>query len=407
PYIEIMSFRIIRTEKDIDFYYYAKEIEINRNRFKTPIVLKHKSIPNLNIQSIHRNEIYEIWKSFRVNEIQNVLSNATDSRNFINKISTEINSITRNQPKSYFLAIKNFQNNPLNFFSDQLIEFLIDSVYLHTDIISLPIIRRIEDFITNVNLRDQYITFIENCLQIANTLNNKPIMAVIPPLAPAYIPPLVEAYLNLDINIFCFDFSGSSLSTYYPLYFQLLRTIYRYDRGTFEEKVKYIINLKTPVNRNRYMPFPAEDMMTPALAVDLIGFNHLSGGSRPRTQSTVRSRTSRRRSSPSNTNLLNVDSYFYHRIANMNEFNNIFQNPLIQPMFNNFSTATLNERNDFRRKFNYFNMNTDLLQFHNRIINNNPIQNDLRNKSGIAYDLNSKTSVLDIYLNNTSITQFF
>ena len=400
-----MSFRIIRAEKDNEFYYYAKEVEINRIRFRTPLVLKHKSIPNLNIPN--RNEIYEIWKTFRTIDIQNVLNNANDSRRFINKINSDITSLTRNRPKIYFLAVKDFQNNPLNFFSDQLIEFLLDSIYLNTEIITFPIIRRIEDFIGNRNLLDDYIRFIENSFQIANTLNNKPIMAMIPPLAPAYIPQLVTAYLNLGINIFCFDFCGSGLSAYYPLYFQLLRTIYRYDRRTFQEKIKYIINLRIPVNRNRYQPFPAEDMMTPALAVDLIGFNHLSGGSRIRPQPSPRRRATRGRRTISNTNLLNTDSYLYHRISSINEFNDVFQNPLIQPTFNSFQRASVDERNGFRRKFNYINMNTELLQFHNNIINNNPVINDLNNRSGVIHDLSSKTSALDLYLNNTSITQFF
>ncbi len=401
-----MTLRILRTAKDNDLYYYAKEIEINGKRFKTPFSLLHKSIPLSSIPRIHQNEMYEIWKSFRANDIQDVLTNASISRKITSKIASQNTTIIRNKPKTFFLAFSNFTGNPLNFFEDQLIEFLIDSIYLHTDIVTFPIIRQIQNYIINQNQRDQYIDFIRNCYNIADTLNNKPIMAIIPPLAPGFIPLIVKEYLDLDIKIFCFNFDGAGLSTYYPLYFQILRTIYRYDRHTFENKIKYITNLKLPVNRNRHQPYPAEDMITPSLAVDIIGFNHLAGGSRPQSRRTTRTISGGVRRSVSNTNLLNLDSYSYFRIPNMEKFNNNFDNPIITPDFNDFSTASYYERNIFRRKFNYLNMNKEMLNMHNTIINNNPIKDVLFQKEGIRHDLNAKVSILDRYINNRSIIEF-
>lgn len=403
----LMTLRILRTAKDNDSYYYAKEIEINNKRFKTPFSLLHNSIPSSSIPHIQDNRMYEIWKTFNASDLENVLTNPNKSQKIITKISNQNDSNTRNEAKTYFITINNFDDNPLSLFEDDLIEFLFDSVYLHTDIITFPIIRKLPDYITTSNLRDRLIEFIQNCYEIAETLNNKPIMAIIPPLAPSFISPIVRKYLDLGIRLFCFNFEGSGLTAHFPHYFQVLRTISRYDRQTFEEKIKYIINLKLPVNRNRNQPYPAEDMETPILATDIIGINHITGGPSSKSPSRKKKRTDQPKRKISNINLLDINSYSYHRISNIEDFNKVFANPLIKPRFNDFEQAKYGDRNDFRRKFNYLNMNFEMLQLYNDIINNTPIRDNLFQKSGVRGDIMSKSNLLDAYLNSRSITEFF
>ncbi len=404
-----MTLRIIKTAKDNDLYYYAKEIEVNNKRFETPFFVLHNSIPASDFPQLGFNRMYEIWKTLKISEMQNILTDPGVERNIAKKIASQNNHITKNGAKTYFLAINGFEGNPLNFFNDQLIEFLISAVFLHTDIITFPIIRKLQFYITTPSLRDQLIDFIKNCYNIATTLNNKPIMAVIQPFAIKYMGSIIKTYLDLGINLFCFNFEGSGLSGYYPNYFQVLRELYRYDKNTFDNKIKYIINLKLPSNTYRYQPYPAENMMTPALATDIIGINHIAGGFKPMKSASTKKgkkKTTIKRKK-SNTNLLDTNSYNYHRISTIGEFNSVFHKPIIKPNFPNFINANDNTRNYFRRKFNYLNTNIELQKLHGEIINNIPISKELQNKSGVQSDLFSKSSILDTYLHNRSIKYFF
>ena len=142
-----MTLKILKTVKDSDLYYYAKEIEINNRRFKTPFSMMHKSIESSGLPNTQNSRMYEIWKNINANDLKGVLTDIGKQKKLNEKIKSGIDRRTRNHLKIYLLAIKGFSGNPLNFFNDQLIEFLIDSTYLYTDIITFPIIRRLMDFI--------------------------------------------------------------------------------------------------------------------------------------------------------------------------------------------------------------------------------------------------------------------
>ncbi|MGV9172781.1 MAG: hypothetical protein ACOC35_09470 [Promethearchaeia archaeon] len=404
-----MTIRILRSVKDSDLYYYAKEIEINNKRFKTPFSVLHHSVPTSDISQLHYSKMYEIWKTLNISDLENVLSNSDLGREIAKKIAERDNANTKNRPKTYFLNLKGFEGNPLKFFNDQLIEFLINAVFLHTDILLFPIIRKLHSYINTSSMKDQLIEFIEKCYEIATTLNNKPIMAVIHPFAIKYIKPIIRKYLELGVKLFCFNFEGSGLSGYYPNYFQVLREIYRYDKKTYDDNVKYIINLRQPTNRNRYQPFPAEDMITPALSMDILGINHIAGGRRPikTKKKKKRKKGKKKKRKITNTNLLDTESYNYQRISSMRKFNSVFSDPIIQPNFPNFVNTNYTKRNEFRRRFNYLNQNVEFQRLHREIIANSPISNELQKKSGVQSDLFSKSSILDTFLHNRSISYYF
>ncbi|TXT63841.1 MAG: hypothetical protein BAJALOKI1v1_660022 [Promethearchaeota archaeon] len=231
-------------------------------------------------------------------------------------------------------------------------------------------------------------------------MNNKPIMAVIHPFVSNFMEDIVHTYLDLDIDLFCFNFEGSGLSNYFANYFQLLRELHRYDKNRFDQRIKYVINLRLPSNRYRNQPFPAEDMITPALATDIIGINHIAGGFRPKPKPSRKKKKSKGKRQKSNTNLIEIETYNYQRIASMDDFSNVFQKPLITPKFRDFQNASYQNRNDFRRKFNYLNSNMELQVIHKKIRSNIPIIDTLRNKSGVQSDLMSKWNILDDYIHS-------
>ncbi|MHA1285189.1 MAG: hypothetical protein ACTSQP_22040 [Promethearchaeota archaeon] len=403
-----MPINILRAIKDNEIYYYAKEIEINGRRFKTPLSLKPPTISEFHLPRIQHNEFYEIWRTFKINDIENAPFDDKVSSKFISKINSLNSQNLRNASKIFFLSFKfdNFEKNPFNRFNDRLIEFILDSIRLHTDIFTFPLIRDIHKIINNQTILNKLLDFLKKTYQIYDTLNNKPIMGIIPPIPQGYIPQIVNLYNKLEIKMFCFDFCGSGLSRYYPHYFQLLRSLYRIERELLNESIKYTLNLRLPVNRNWYKPFPAEDMILPALATDFLGLLHIGGGNKPPKFKRERKLGQKKKRSPKNINLLNINDYAYYRIAKIEQFNEVFKDPIIHPDFLDFNAVNRDIRNEFRKKFNYSNMNIEMNHIHNSIVNNEPIMDILNQKINISEEIPRKIKNLDNFIKNTSITDF-
>ena len=300
-----MTLTIKSVSKDNEIYSFAKEIEINNLRFQTPFPMKNPTISQETMPSSLPNEMYEFWSTFNINDILNAPIDNTVGDKIINRFRNKNTGNVKNKPKIFLTSYKNIEGNPFNIFNDNIIEFMIDASYLYTDIVTFPIVHGVREVVNNRTILQDYLDFIDRCHKIAETLNNKPIMGIIPPIPQGFIRKIVEKFLSLDLMMFCFDFNGSSLSAYYPHYSQVFRTLYDYDKTKLEETIKYVINLRLPSNRNRYNPFPAEDLLIPSVGTDILGINHMSGGSpTPKTQKQKKSKRSTKTTLKVNTNLL-------------------------------------------------------------------------------------------------------
>jgi hypothetical protein len=402
-----MTLRIKSISKDSEIYSFAKEIEINNHSFQTPFHVKHLSIAQESMPTSIRNEMYECWSSFSIKDVIKAPYDNTIGDKIIASFRNKNVGNVVNKPKLFLTSYKNIKGNPFKIFNDKLIEFMLDANYLYTDIITFPIIYGIREIVNNNSILQDYLNFIDKYYKIANTLNNKPIMGIIPPIPQGYIHKIVEKYISLDLMMLCFDFNGASLSAYYPHYSQIFRTLYNIDKTKLEEIIKYVINLRLPSNRNRYKPFPAEDLLTPSVGTDILGINHLSGGSAaPQKQKKKKSKKPTKTIIKVNTNLLNIDEYNYHRISDNNEFSKIFANPIIQPNFLDFTKTTYTNRNNFQKKFNYVNLNIEMNNLHQKIKNNEPTLKILEKKIGIKDQIKNKVNWLDNFIKTKSLYDF-
>lgn len=401
-----MTLTIKSVSKDNEIYSFAKEIEINKYRFQTPFPVKNPTIAQETMPSSLKNELYEFWNTFSITEVVNAPFNNTVGDKIINRYRNKNTGNLKDKPKIFLTSYKNIEGNPFKVFDKKLIEFMIDASYLYTDVVTFPVIHGVRDVVNNNSILEAYLDFIDICYEVADTLNNKPIMGIIPPIPQGYIPKIVEKYLSLDLMMFCFDFNGSSLSAYYPHYSQVFRTLYNYDKTKLEEIIKYVINLRLPSNRNRYNPFPAEDLLIPSVGTDILGINHLSGGSStPKTPKKKKGKKPAKKTRV-NTNLLNTNEYTYHRISAKSEFDKVFTKPIILPDFPNFTTATYSKRNTFQKKFNYSNLNIEMNDLHHKIKNNEPILKILEKKIGIKDQIRNKVNWLDNFIKTRSLFDF-
>ncbi len=402
-----MTLTIKSVSKDSEIYSFAKEIEINNYHFQTPFPVKNPTIAQETMPTSLTNEMYEFWSTFNIKDVLNAPFDNKVGDRIINRFRNKNVGNIKNKPKIFLTSYKNIKGNPFKVFDDKLIEFMIDANYLYTDIVTFPIIHGVREVVNNNSILQDYLDFIDVCYEVADTLNNKPIMGIIPPIPQGYIHNIVEKYLSLDLMMLCFDFNGSSLGAYYPHYSQIFRTLYDIDKTKLEETIKYVINLRLPSNRNRYNPFPAEDLLIPSVGTDILGINHLSGGSAtPKTPKEKKLIKPTKTTPKVNTNLLNTKEYNYHRISSKPEFDKVFTNPLIQPSFQNFSTATYTKRNTFQKKFNYANLNVEMNSLHQKIKNNVPTLKILENKIGIKDQIRNKVNWLDNFIKTKSLYDF-
>jgi hypothetical protein len=99
--------------------------------------------------------------------------------------------------------------------------FLATESFSYSDIVPFPIIGGLSDLVSH-NTIQNYYDFLSRAYQEYITLNNKPIMGIIPKsIPPGFYPDLVKFYIDKDITSFAFDFEGAYPGSAYQnvLYF--------------------------------------------------------------------------------------------------------------------------------------------------------------------------------------------
>ncbi len=402
-----MASLVLKSYSDNDIFYSAKIIDVNRKKINTPFTVLNTNQNLSEIPSGFKNSLYEAWKTIRIQEIKESPYDNAIALRLKKMINLGNNKLAPSEPRIFFLNLKGFEpgSNPFTILNDNLLKMLLDSYYLQTNVITFPIIQKITDIVKSTNLCAIYEGYIQKCYEIAETLNTKPLMGVISAIPQNFIARVVKKYLALGITNFCFDFEGSSLSTYFPHYREFLRTIYLHDKNTFGEKLVQVINMKLPSNMNRNQPFPAEDMLTPAIGADIIGINHAQFGRKELPPSTKQGKAKKK--SPVRINLLDIEQYSYHRVEFLDEFNKIFPKAVVKPSFSEISRVTPQSRTDFSRAFNYCQSNQELSTIHNDIINNVPVVRLLNQKVGIRDQLDSKVRGMKNFVNSKKLDDFF
>lgn len=85
------------------------------------------------------------------------------------------------------------------------IEFIADISYEYSDLVPFPIISLTKNIKEEEDFK-KYLTFLKDYYEILNTLNERPIIGVIPKIGRAYLDKLFDFYHGNDITAFYFDF---------------------------------------------------------------------------------------------------------------------------------------------------------------------------------------------------------
>lgn len=258
-----------------DSLYVTKEFRVNGKKLTTPIKSLNLSKSNskllLNDKIRGINEIYKRFslnKDSKKNSIYNVL-------NFPEKLNTfnyELNSLVRKTDIGKEINICFVEYDDTKYPEKKPLEFIVDTAYEYSDITPLPIIPKIPQRIgSDENAFLKYKTFLEESLEIIETLNNKPIMGIVPPVQ-FFISDIVEFYAKKDIDTFVFDFDGKTPLSMHQTIRSFMRSLKHHE--LLENSFIHSIN----ANQGRFNKdanvVGAKDILSFGLGFDSMGERH-------------------------------------------------------------------------------------------------------------------------------------
>jgi len=114
---------------------------------------------------------------------------------------------------------------------------------------------------------------INKSLEIAGTLNKKPIMGIIPAVMPRqFLEMIIENYINQGVNSFAIDFNGRSMDTNMSWARTLMRLMAKYDLS--ENSFLYAINCHEGRFIKKSDKILAKDFISIGCGIDVLGLNH-------------------------------------------------------------------------------------------------------------------------------------
>lgn len=198
----------IRTlEVDSNSIYRTQRIKLSSTKCVTTptktIPLDRIKLKNtLNPESRQLNEIF---KRFTADKIQK----ANEDTYEYNKLETWFNSQNNKKiNKDSTFCIIDF--NEMRLPTDDEIEFMADIAYCNSDITTIPTINHFNTPKQTEIDYDNFKKYLSNSIETIEQFNNKPIMGIIPKLAPKKVEDLMNFYYTNGINSFLIDLAGSN-----------------------------------------------------------------------------------------------------------------------------------------------------------------------------------------------------
>lgn len=192
-------------EVDSNSLYKTQKIKFSSSK---SITTPTKTIPldkirvkdTLNPKSRRLNEIF---KRFTENKIKTAYEDAEKFDELETWFNSQMNKVWGKTPTLCFI---DFAEKRLP--RDDEIEFMTDLTYCYSDISTIPTVSYINK--SKQIEYDDFKNYLKKTIEIIEQLNNKPIMGIIPKLAPKNVPDLIEFYQAEGINSYALDLAGSN-----------------------------------------------------------------------------------------------------------------------------------------------------------------------------------------------------
>jgi hypothetical protein len=326
---------------DDDTLYITKELRINGKNLTTPIKslgLSSKLVLNDKIKGV--NEFYKRFsldENLKRNSVYNVLS----SPEKLSDLNYKFNSLMKKTDTDKEINLCFIEYDDIKYPEKKPLEFILDTAYEYSDITPLPIISNIGKRIDSEEKFEKYKKFLEESLEIIDTLNHKPIMGIVPPVQ-FYIKEIVELYAKKGIDAFVFDFDGKT-----PL--SMPQTIRSFMRSLREQDLlenSFIHSVNT--NQGRFNKevnvVGAKDILSFGLGFDSMGERHKPLKGPKEFFEKLKNREDNK------LRLFNKEDYGYYRLG-ISELEEIYPRDSIIK-----KESFVNEKSDLRNLQKNFNM---------------------------------------------------
>ena len=263
-----------RISPDDDSLYVTKDFRINGKKLTTPIKSLNLSKTNSKLLFNDKTKgINELYKRFSLNKDskKNSIYNVLSIPDKLDKLNYELNSLTRKTNTDKEINILFIEYDDTKYPEKKPLEFILDTAYEYSDITPLPIIPKLAQRINSESEFEKYKTFLEESVEIIETLNHKPIMGIVPP-ALLFIPDIVDFYAKKEIDGFVFDFDGKTPLSMRQTIRSFMRSLKEHD--LLENSFIHSIN----ANQGRFNKdanvVGAKDILAFGLGFDSMGEKH-------------------------------------------------------------------------------------------------------------------------------------
>lgn len=256
---------------DDDTLYITKELRVNGKNLTTPIKslgVSSKLVLNDKIKGV--NEFYRKFsldENLKKNSIYKVLS----SPEKLCDLNYKLNSLVKKTDTDKEINLCFIEYDDIKYPEKKPLEFILDTAYEYSDITPLPIISNIGKRIDSEEKFEKYKKFLEESLEIIDTLNHKPIMGIVPPVQ-FYIKEIVELYANRGIDAFVFDFDGKTPLSMHQTIRSFMRSLREQD--LLENSFIHSINTNQGRFNKEVNVVGAKDILSFGLGFDSMGERH-------------------------------------------------------------------------------------------------------------------------------------
>jgi hypothetical protein len=189
------------------------------------ILTPTKTVPLDKLKLMHplsnrARQLNEIFKRFTAKQIEEANEDSDKYHETEMWFNSQKSKIKPDTVTFCFLDFKE-QRIPTN----EEIEFLTEVAYCNSDITTIPIISHFNDPKQIQISYENYKNYLESAIQSIGQFNKKPIMGIIPKLAPKKVADLLEFYSKKGINTFALDLGGSNPISSSMRIFKVLKTL--------------------------------------------------------------------------------------------------------------------------------------------------------------------------------------
>ncbi|MDD5615856.1 MAG: hypothetical protein PHH85_06595 [Candidatus Methanoperedens sp.] len=326
---------------DDDTLYITKELRVNGKKLTTPIKslgVSSKLVFNDKIKGV--NEFYKRFsldENLKKNSVYSVLS----SPEKLSELNYKFNSLVKKTDTDKEINLCFIEYDDMKYPEKKPLEFILDTAYEYSDITPLPIISNVGKRIDSEEKFEKYKKFLEESLEIIDTLNHKPIMGIVPPVQ-FYIKEIVELYAKNGIDAFVFDFDGKTPLSMHQTIRSFMRSLREQD--LLENSFIHSINTNQGRFNKEVNVVGAKDILSFGLGFDSMGERHKPLKGPKEFFEKLKNREDNK------LRLFNKDDYGYYRLG-ISELEEIYPADSIIK-----KESFVNEKSDLRNLQKNFNM---------------------------------------------------